>query len=940
MTQENQCYSEEEIFSFASDRAENATVDEKMNLHISQCERCAEILRQADEMDRVVASAVPRSLHAVEICPHIGKYRVSSLVGTGGMGRVYKAQDPDLERYVAIKVIKPEMSEDPEFRERFLSEAKIVARMNHPNIVHVYLSGIENGEMYLVMEYVDGESLARYINQNHTLEENLGVCAQIIKGFSVAHLNGIIHRDIKPSNIMINREGTVKLLDFGLARSVHNDSGLTVSGNILGTLSYMAPEVARGEKATVRSDIYSLGSVFYEMLTREKLIGEGAPLLTLEKIKNGEITPLVDHNPDIPTEINRIILKMCQLDPAHRYQSLADMEQDLVNFLNGSSSEPVIANYANVLETMREYKIPHDDVPRIISEALALTCKNKQSLEEQTMYSLAYELNIPADILRKVIVKYQNKKKFLGNWRGRWRWLLLGVSLVATVMVYFMSNIDRNSSTSHQPSIPQYGGFSGGGEAMGASATGVEKADPLDVSPIGEWESVDFVTSPAEFDPATRKWKGDLFLGAVAFNANGTTSLGWKWDGNNLTHSNGTSSFSYHVQLLKGKKYLFLPWLSGDVTLRGENPQYYVLKETKFYQQRHTIQLFANGSGTRSTEIRARNTTSQSEEMTRFRHDHKNIVSIKDRAGKDMRFEVNPYNHQFQYSVHFNTAVLPGEEMVYVIMSKENYLSVVRDGLWTYSRRHIPGPITHYHETIILPENATEKMVNPKPGSMRISDSGLIEYHYDMILSKGEGFECRIQYELPANTITLDPALLKNYEGKYYLGPATVFDVRVHGDILTAQLTGQGRFPVYPESKSLFKYKVVDAALQFNINDKGEVLSLTLFQNGVQQIAQKEGPYYQPPAPRKEIQVEVNDLPDYVGSYQLAPGVIFTVTLNKANLYVQLTGQASYPVYAEAKDNFFYKVVDAQLEFERSAEGKIIALHLYQNGLKQRAEKK
>src|SRR5262245_61046871 len=198
----------------------------------------------------------------------IGKYKILERIGRGGMGMIYKAHDPILNRPVALKVISTDIDVTDEIRTRFFREAQACARLNHPNIVTVYDMGEDSGQMFIVMELLDGVELRRLIADRAAiaLEEKLSIMVQVCDGLHYAHQRGVVHRDIKPGNIMRLGSGQVKILDFGIAQIENLHETLTRTGLIMGTLRYMAPEQVRG-RADHRADIYSVGSVFYEFLS-------------------------------------------------------------------------------------------------------------------------------------------------------------------------------------------------------------------------------------------------------------------------------------------------------------------------------------------------------------------------------------------------------------------------------------------------------------------------------------------------------------------------------------------------------------------------------------------------------------------------------------------------------------------------------------------------
>ena len=200
---------------------------------------------------------------------HIGKYRVVGTIGKGAMGEVYKAKDPLLNRYVAIKTIAPALAADPDFRRRFQREAQSAAQLNHTNIVTVFDFGEEDGLTYMAMELLEGRDLKDAVrSRDLRLGDKLSVMEQICDGLAFAHAKGVVHRDLKPGNIHLQPNGQVKILDFGLARL--GESDMTKTGTVMGTPHYMSPEQVRGQKADARSDVFSLGAVFYEMLSHHR----------------------------------------------------------------------------------------------------------------------------------------------------------------------------------------------------------------------------------------------------------------------------------------------------------------------------------------------------------------------------------------------------------------------------------------------------------------------------------------------------------------------------------------------------------------------------------------------------------------------------------------------------------------------------------------------
>lgn len=256
------------------------------------------------------------------------RYEIIEKVGSGGMADVYKARCHRLNRFVAIKVLKAEYSNDSTFVSKFRAEAQSAAGLSHPNIVNVYDVGDDDGLYYIVMELVEGITLKTFIERKGKLEvkEAVGIAIQIASGLEAAHDNHIIHRDIKPQNIIISREGKVKVTDFGIAKAATSN---TISSNAMGSVHYISPEQARGGYSDEKSDIYSLGVTLYEMLSgKVPFEGDNTVAIALLQIQ-GEAVPLRELNPDIPISLERIVQKSMEKKPERRYLSAAEMIADL-----------------------------------------------------------------------------------------------------------------------------------------------------------------------------------------------------------------------------------------------------------------------------------------------------------------------------------------------------------------------------------------------------------------------------------------------------------------------------------------------------------------------------------------------------------------------------------------------------------------------------------
>lgn len=256
------------------------------------------------------------------------RYEILEKIGTGGMSDVYKAKCHKLNRFVAVKVLKQEFSENANFVSKFRIEAQAAAGLMHPNIVNVYDVGEENGIYYIVMELVEGITLKKYIEKKARLsyKEAVSIAIQVSMGIEAAHNNHIIHRDIKPQNIIISKDGKVKVTDFGIAKAATSN---TITSNVMGSVHYTSPEQARGGYSDEKSDIYSLGITLFEMLTgRVPFNGETTVAIAIKHIQEEMPSPK-EYVPEIPGSVESIVLKCCQKSPDRRYQSMGELIADL-----------------------------------------------------------------------------------------------------------------------------------------------------------------------------------------------------------------------------------------------------------------------------------------------------------------------------------------------------------------------------------------------------------------------------------------------------------------------------------------------------------------------------------------------------------------------------------------------------------------------------------
>ena len=302
------------------------------------------------------------------------RYEIIKSIGEGGMANVYLAYDTILDRRVAVKVLRGDLSNDEKFVRRFQREALSASSLTHLNIVEMYDVGEDNGIYYIVMEYIEGKTLKQLIKKRGalTLSEAIDIMLQVTDGIKVAHNSYIIHRDLKPQNIMIKEDGTVKITDFGIAMAL-NSTQLTQTNSVMGSVHYLPPEQANGKGSTIRSDIYSMGILFYELLTGSvPFKGDNAVEIALKQMRE-KIPSVRKINPSIPQSVENVIIKATAKNPKNRYQDSSEMHDDLLTVLNDD----------RINEAKYIYKYPEHEIEGNTEILDQVKEKTKEKLPEE-----------------------------------------------------------------------------------------------------------------------------------------------------------------------------------------------------------------------------------------------------------------------------------------------------------------------------------------------------------------------------------------------------------------------------------------------------------------------------------------------------------------------------------------------------------------------------
>ncbi|MEA5359885.1 Stk1 family PASTA domain-containing Ser/Thr kinase [Amycolatopsis sp., V23-08] len=310
------------------------------------------------------------------------RYELGETLGYGGMSEVHHGQDVRLGREVAIKILRADLARDPQFQERFRREAQNSAALNHPAIVAVYDTGEANTEFgqlpYIVMEFVEGRTLRDIVKTEGPMSQKraMEVMADVCAALDFSHRHGIVHRDVKPANVMITKNGAVKVMDFGIARAMHDgQSAMTQTAAVIGTAQYLSPEQARGESVDARSDVYAAGCVLYELITGEPPFTGDSPVAVAYQHVREDPNPPSSVNPAVAPELDAVVLKALAKGPANRYQSAAEMRSDLVRTLSGQRpAAPMVMSEDERTQVMNsdrrqpqryeEYTEPEDEDPK------------------------------------------------------------------------------------------------------------------------------------------------------------------------------------------------------------------------------------------------------------------------------------------------------------------------------------------------------------------------------------------------------------------------------------------------------------------------------------------------------------------------------------------------------------------------------------------------
>ena len=576
------------------------------------CPKC--LMRQAaaptEAGESDVANSAPPGHE--ELAAAFPQLEILELVGQGGMGFVYKARQPNLDRFVALKILPQSLAADPAFAARFTREGRVLARLNHPNIVTIHDFGQANGFFYLLMEFVDGVNLRQAMKTGKfTPSQALTIVPRICEALQFAHSEGILHRDIKPENILLDSRGRVKIADFGIAKllggnirafapdsvepsmragalakgqAAPQEINLTEKGKVVGTPHYMAPEqLEHPEDVDQRADIYSLGVVFYEMLTGELPVGRFAP-----PSKKSPVDPRLDE----------VVLHALEKERERRTRSAAEVKTQVETITGSGAGQGAIdaqAGPASLVGPARSWRTRlvwiAGTAALLLITGLAVHRYSGNVSGHRPTESRRGTYEAIAEIIRNEVGRQLREAGATYEQLEVTRASAGESATPFKVHYYGLQNFDAPDGTTSGGNGEFGMEYIGAGQWQGrlggkaftvlvASRDNIDLPFVNDPEVVGQWESVDFVPSPTDFAPDKRSWNGSLYLPGLTFLEGGKTKgTSLTWTKGMVLNREDKSASHYEIRQINGQPYLFFEWKSGDVTILGRKPYYYVLKK-------------------------------------------------------------------------------------------------------------------------------------------------------------------------------------------------------------------------------------------------------------------------------------------------------------------------------------------------------------------------